>query len=244
MQWLAVLVVLPMALAGCFGAFPGGGNSPRDYASNATYKSWVIEVDHSNGATPDGSVLDFVKGRLNSIVKKDSIEFRQDETLSTDSSHSWGDNEVLSFAKAHAGLSTGGSQVVTHLLFLTGHSAHDDSNGKILGITFDHATIVIFSDSVAASCDPGVLPLLSSCSANDYFRSVVTHEFGHALGLVDNGAPMVTPHEDADHRGHSNDKSSVMYWAVESSNGLPVFGGSPPPTDFDNDDRADLRALQ
>jgi hypothetical protein len=73
---------------------------------------------------------------------------------------------------------------------------------------------------------------------------VVTHEFGHALGLVNNGALMVNAHEDGSHAGHSGNRNSVMYWAVESSNGLPLFGSNAPPTDFDDNDRADLRALQ
>lgn len=244
MQALATLAFLSLAAAGCLQQFVGGGVEPGDYASDRTYRSWVVEVDHSNGATPDQGVLDFVKGRLSSLVKKDSIDFRLDETLATDGGKAWGDDEVRSFAGQHAGLKTGGSQVVTHLVFLTGHSAHDDSNGKVLGITFGHGLIVIFSDSVKASCNPGVLPLLSSCSPADYFRSVVTHEFGHALGLVNVGTPMVKGHEDPDHPGHSSNKASVMYWAVEASNGLPLFGGSPPPTDFDDSDRADVHALQ
>jgi len=248
MRLLALPVLLAMVLAGCFGSFPGSrsGPSPGDLASDRTYKTWTIEVDHSNGATPDSSLLDFVKGRMNSLVRKDSIQFQMDETLSTDANHVWGDDELVSFASDHQGQRTGGSTVVTHLLFVTGHSVHDSSDGKskVLGITFDHFLTVIFSDSVAASCNPGVLPLLSSCSPSDYFKSVVTHEFGHLVGLVDNGAPMVNAHEDPDHKGHSGNKDSVMYWAVESSNGLPLFGGSPPPTDFDADDRADIHALQ
>jgi hypothetical protein len=234
-------------MAGCLQGLVGGGSvGPADYASDKTYKTWVIEVDHSSGAAPDGSLLDFVKGRLNSLVRKDAIEFRQDETLATDAGKAWNDAEVQSFAEQHRGLSTGGTQVVTHLVFLTGHSTHDTDKNKVLGVTYGHELIAIFSDTVAASCNPGVLPLLPSCRPADYFRSVVTHEFGHALGLVNTGAPMVRNHEDSDpaHRGHSSNRDSVMYWAVEGSSGLSLFGSNAPPTDFDDNDRADVRALQ
>lgn len=245
MRALAFLLFLPLALGGCLQQWVGGGGvEPRDYASDQTYKTWVVEVDHSNGAAPPSGVLDFVKGRLGSVVKKDSIEFRLDASVATTAGKAWSDSDVRAFAQQHAGLKTEGSQVATHLLFLAGHSTRDAGNTKILGITFGHGLIAIFSDTVKASCDPGVLPLLSSCRPDDYFRSVVTHEFGHALGLVNNGTPMVSGHEDPDNRGHSSNKASVMYWAVESSGGLPLFGGNPPPTDFDANDRADLRALQ
>jgi hypothetical protein len=246
-QVIVALLALPLAVAGCLQGIVGGGSvGPADYASDKTYKTWVVEVDHSSGAAPDGSLLDFVEGRLNSMVKKDAIEFRQDETLATDGGKAWDDAEVQALAEQHRGLSTGGSQVVTHLLFLTGHSTHDTDKNKVLGVTYGHELIVIFSDTVAASCNPGVLPLLPSCHPADYFRSVVTHEFGHAIGLVDNGAPMVTNHRDPDasHGAHSANKGSVMYYAVESTQGLLLFGNSAPPTDFDDNDRADLRALQ
>lgn len=243
MQAVVACLAAILALGGCLDHLVGGAVQPEDYASSKTYKTWTVEVDYSSSAKPDGSLLDFVKGRLNSVVHKDAINFVLDEALATDGGRAWSNNDLVAFANAHQGRKTGGSEVVTHLLFLTGHSDADTKDGKVLGVTFDHDLVVIFSDSVAASCQPGVLPLLSSCSPADYFRSVVTHEFGHALGLVDNGAAMVSPHEDGSHKGHSNNQNSVMYWAVEASNGLPIFGGSPPPTDFDDNDRADVRAM-
>jgi hypothetical protein len=74
-------------------------------------------------------------------------------------------------------------------------------------------------------------------------QSVFVHELGHVLGLVNLGTPMVTPHEDThpDRRGHSNNQGSVMYWAVETS-AIGNILGQNPPDDFDNNDRADLRA--
>lgn len=46
---------------------------------------------------------------------------------------------------------------------------------------------------------------------------VITHEVGHAIGLVNgiNGeAPMVVPHEDQKHPGHDINAECVMYWTV------------------------------
>ncbi|HUR60945.1 MAG TPA: hypothetical protein VM286_01090 [Candidatus Thermoplasmatota archaeon] len=247
MRSLAVLLLLTLALAGCSNPFSGvGGVEPRDLVSASDYRSWLIEVDHSAGARPDDALLEFVKGRLHSVVQKDSIEFRIDEAIGTDAGHAWGDAEAQSFANDHKGQSTSGDRVVTHLVFLTGHSDHDTGEGKVLGVSFGHSLIVIYSDSVTHACDPGVVPVFRTCNPSDIFRSVVVHEYGHALGLVNNGAPMQQAHEDTapEHRRHSSNDRSVMYWAVEASNGLPLFGANAPPTDFDEDDRADLRALQ
>lgn len=247
MRAAVALLALPLLLAGCFDRFVGGGTSlPEDYASDRTYKTWAIEVDHSTGARPDASLLDFAKGRLNSMVRKDSIEFRLDETLATDANRAWSDSDVQTFAQQHKGLRTEGSQVTTHLLFLNGHSAADNGDRRVLGVAFGHGLIVIFSDSVKTSC-AAALPLLA-CDPAPYFRAVLVHEFGHALGLVDNGAPMVNPHEastcgDRPDSGHSSNRDSVMYCQVESSLAFSLFGSGGPPTDFDDNDRADIRAL-
>jgi hypothetical protein len=49
------------------------------------------------------------------------------------------------------------------------------------------------------------------------------HEFGHAVGLVDNGIPMVEPHGDQQHRGHCNDDECVMFWLNEGASDLRKY---------------------
>ncbi|MBI4393831.1 MAG: hypothetical protein HY556_08575 [Euryarchaeota archaeon] len=51
-------------------------------------------------------------------------------------------------------------------------------------------------------------------------------------------------HEDASQKGHSANKDSVMYWAVDSTNVLAAFGLDDIPDDFDLEDKNDLRAIR
>ena len=66
------------------------------------------------------------------------------------------------------------------------------------------------------------------------------HEVGHLLGLVD--LVLETGRQDPEHPGHSRNRGSVMYFAVESTLVGDLLGGGPP-TRFDDADRADLRAI-
>ena len=50
--------------------------------------------------------------------------------------------------------------------------------------------------------------------------TVVSHEFGHILGLTNLGSDMQEDHEDDAHPKHCDVEICLMYWATESSAGL------------------------
>jgi hypothetical protein len=233
-----------VASGGCIGSgggglFGGGGPGPKDYVSGDQYTKWVIEVDTVAGQSPPAGVLDFVKNRLVAVVDKpDGIEMRVDETLPTRGG-TWTQKDLLDLSDAHKQTGTSGKTAAIHLLFVDG--AYEE--GNVLGATFSRESssgrvvatgpIVIFSEAIEDGCL--ALCLTGTAPA---FRAVVTHEFGHAIGLVDNGIDMVRDHEDDAHPGHSTNSRSVMWWEVETTGIFNLAGG--PPTEFDADDRADL----
>ena len=54
-------------------------------------------------------------------------------------------------------------------------------------------------------------------------QSTLVHESGHAIGLVNNGLPMTSTHEDTAHRAHCSNPDCVMYWQNEGSDALKTF---------------------
>lgn len=72
--------------------------------------------------------------------------------------------------------------------------------------------------------------------------AVLTHETGHLLGLVD--LYLATGRQDSAHPGHSSNKGSVMYWAVETTDLVTAFGQGGPPRNFDAADLADLANIR
>ena len=80
-------------------------------------------------------------------------------------------------------------------------------------------------------------------SATDIEKAVIVHEFGHLLGLVNNGYQSPHDHEDPQHPHHSNNEESVMYWAIESQDIGNQIDGEPP-NDFDSYDLDDLNLMK
>ncbi len=210
--------------------------TPGDYLTG-TYGKWLVEVDAASGDRPDTSLTTFLHDHLAPLVNKpNGVAFYNDDAL-TSTDASWSDSQIEDFASAHSSFSTGGDQVVTHLMFLAGHYAGDSGSAKVLGVTYDYDLIVIFPQTIKSTCT-----LQNLCTdSGSILRAATLHEFGHALGLVNRGTDMVHPHEDASHAGHSTNNKSVMYWAVESSDivNLLTTGGTIP-QDFDSSDKEDL----
>jgi hypothetical protein len=117
------------------------------------------------------------------------------------------------------------------LLFVHGQYEESDT---VLGIAVRADVAAVFVDRVRDSASP----LVGSRAIE---TAVTTHELGHLLGLVD--LHLDTGREDPEHPGHSTNRSSVMYWAVESSLVTDLLTGGPP-RDFDDADLADLAAIR
>ena len=54
-------------------------------------------------------------------------------------------------------------------------------------------------------------------------QSTLVHELGHAVGLVDNGVPLVSQHKDSAHGAHCTNESCTMYWLDEGASDAAEF---------------------
>jgi hypothetical protein len=82
---------------------------------------------------------------------------------------------------------------------------------------------------------------LGKPSATTLETTVSLHEFGHILGLTNNGTPMQSAHQDEPNGKHCNNKDCLMYWAVENSNIISTLTGGNIPQ-LDAQCVADLKA--
>ncbi|HYD10133.1 MAG TPA: hypothetical protein VEA78_08525, partial [Acidimicrobiales bacterium] len=123
------------------------------------------------------------------------------------------------------------TQTVIHLVFVHGHWHESDT---VLGVAVSGDTAAIFVDAV----EDAASPLVGSAAIEE---AATLHEVGHLLGLVD--LHLDTGRADPEHPGHSANRNSVMYWAVESTLITDVLVGGPP-REFDGDDLRDLATIK
>jgi hypothetical protein len=205
---------------------PPGSYAPA-YLTAAQSRELVVEVRTQSGTGPQQSTIDHLTTVLSRVSGK-PVTVTGGSAIGG-GARSWSPDDVR--ATGSAGAAQGDGRAVIHLLFVHGSLAGDES---VLGAAVQGDTAAIFTDQVQSSSTP----LVGYAGIES---AVVAHEVGHLLGLVD--LYLHDGRQDPQHPGHSTNKSSVMYWAVESNVVADLLQGGPP-KDFDDADVADLATIR
>lgn len=247
---LVIALLLAVALAGC--NLPYGNNTPvgskgKELVDPGEHAKLLVEIDYPAGYAPNAEAISVLKAALADVrgQAQSSIEIVQEASIPAEPGRKYTYDEIAALEDAHRSRFTSGDTAVFHIVYVAGGAEGDTSESKTLGAAYRGTSLVIFKGNVKDSSKSGILS--TNPEERCIERAVLVHEFGHAAGLVNLGTDMVRPHEDPEHRGHSANRDSVMYWAVENTLGLfsVLTGGcSEIPYQFDSDDKADLAALR
>lgn len=238
---LVVLVAFAPALAGCLDMLQdqqaGPGDWAREFLQADPYSRLVFEVDYISGERPTSESMDMLAQRARQHLRKpDGVTIQIDDEIPGGQSR-WSTDDLRSLEDRHRDRTKEGSTAVMYVLFVDGRFAGGEGT---VGVAYEASSFAIFKDKIRDATSGNPLVSISQVE-----RAVVVHEMGHLLGLVNHGIPMCTPHEDPDHRFHSNNDDSVMFWAVETNPVNNFFGGrfdGAPPTTFDANDRCDMES--
>jgi predicted Zn-dependent protease len=127
---------------------------------------------------------------------------------------SWSIEDVLKLDKT-SGYSQPSGTVAFRIYFVSGASTE---GANIIGFHINgEQVMVIFKDTIKgmSGSDPFVPRYVE--------QATIIHEMGHALGLVNNGVPMVTSHQDLAHGAHCSNSKCVMYWSNEGKSSMQQF---------------------
>jgi len=201
---------------------------------DSQYTSMIVEIDYSPGYQPETSSTDMLKQRLESVCDKPlgiKVVFTETDFMNE---NVWSPSDVRNAAWDTKSSPPMDNTILTwQFLFPSG--VYEDES--VLGVAVDASTVALFKDSIDDAEN-----IFRRPSAEKIENSVLVHEAGHLLGLVNLVYTSPADHEDSAHPGHSNNEDSVMYWAVESAS-ISNFFDNELPTEFDSDDIADLVGL-
>lgn len=238
-------------VAGCTFPFPGDGGAVGSAAKNlidpGERAKLVVEIDYAAGSAPN---LEAKQVLVDTIVQisgraRDDIEILESADIPSEPNKKYTLNEIVALENEHRDRRTTGDTAALYVMYVAGGYEGDEGDARVLGVTYRGTSIAIMKANIKEASRSGLLSPRPEERCIE--RAVLVHEFGHAAGLVNLGTPMVRAHEDPQHQGHSSNKESVMYYAVENSlDLLALFTGgcASIPYQFDQNDLADMRSLR
>lgn len=256
---ILVLVVASMLLAGCTKPLSelkerenqstGPGQAALEIIRAARV---VVELDLVAGSEPNADALKDFEAEVEAVLGRPVDVVKTAEVSGRGVTHAYTLREINDLELRYRDRYTSGDTAVVYMLWLDGRFENEGT----LGVAYHGTSIAMFKGTIRdnSKSDAQVLPTPGTLVLpREHFveRAVAVHEFGHVLGLVNNGIEMVRPHEmttdpvpetDYDEgEAHSSNNESVMFWAVETAEVTNLFtNGEDIPWHFDSDDRADV----
>jgi hypothetical protein len=202
----------------------GEGVSPVDLLSSKNYTKLVIEIDYVSGFEPSQASVNNLSNFLQTIINKPSgIEIKK-SSISSPGKNVYTLDDITSLESKYRNEITKKNVITAYFLFLDNNYA--DPN--VLGVTYRASSVAIFEKKIQ-DLSGG----LTQPSRDLLETTVIEHEFGHMLGLTNNGTSLQSAHQDEPHGAHCTNKSCLMYWAVETSDVISnlLSSGNAPPLD-------------
>jgi len=204
------------------------GSSSHDLLSDDTFKSMVIELVYVQGYEPSATAISNFTSFLNARINKPGGITVVKRAIASPGKATFTVQEIVSIEDANRTKYNTANQIAVWALFIDGASASDSGNSYVLGTAYRNTSFVIYEKTIQSLSDSPFEPNRSL-----FETTIITHEFGHILGLTNLGAPLQSNHEDTAHEKHCNVESCLMYWSAESGSGVAnmVSGGSVPKLD-------------
>ncbi|MEO7961147.1 MAG: hypothetical protein ABIR19_06365 [Ginsengibacter sp.] len=196
------------------------GSSANDFLSANNYTSVKVEIQFMPGFQPDAASVNNLTGFLKNITNKPvGINVTQ-QVISSGSKSVYTITDIGALEKSNRNSYNSGKELAVYILVVDG--SYSDPN--VLGIAFRNTSVCLFGKTIFDNSGG-----IGQASRTKVLTTVLQHEFGHLLGLVDLGSAMTINHKDVPHGNHCNNQQCLMYYATETTDllGFLVTGNVP-----------------
>lgn len=203
---------------------------PNDFLSGENYDRLIVEVASVKEFEPTGEALNNLKAFLESRLNKNGGIGVVPASIPSPGKAAYSLDDIKKIEQEYRTLFSDpeDKKLTAWFFFADVDYAENEGDSKVLGIAYGPTSMVIFEKTVREFSGERGQP-----STPVLETTVTEHEFGHILGLVNNGTKMVVNHQDVTHGKHCNNPDCLMYWAAEHSGPVINFltGGIIPALD-------------
>lgn len=213
------------------------GASAKDFLSDEKFSALEVEIVYVTGFEPTSQTLSSLTTFLNKYLNKPGGITVKTRAIPSPEVGTYSIQEILSVEKEHRTVYSEGPKLGSFIFFADEKSEESSIERKIIGKAYLNTSMIVF--------DKEVTEMSGSISRSDIQITALHHEFGHLFGLVNNGSPAQSPHEDSDpkKRAHCNVGGCLMAAAIEfKAAAQSLVDGENQVLDFDEKCRLDLKA--
>ncbi|MFV9550168.1 membrane metalloprotease [Algibacter sp. PT7-4] len=213
------------------------GSSANDLLSETKFKSMVIELVYVKGFKPSETAINnFVSFLNNRTFKPNGITVEKRE-IPSPGKNTYTIEDIADIERTQRQNYNTANKIAVWALFIDGKSENDSNSSVVLGTAYWNTSFVIYQETIQGLSNSPFEP------ERDLLETtVITHEFGHILGLTNLGSDMQNQHEDEEHPKHCNEENCLMYWAAETSAGIANMANMSSAPQLDKQCIADLQA--
>lgn len=212
--------------------------TPNDFLSGDNFERLKIDVVYVDGYEPNAAALDELHSFLTQILHKPKgITFHKTK-IDPPANHTYTVDDIRKIEEEERTIGTNvdKKELSAFIFYANKDYAENSGNGKTLGVQYGPTSMALFKSTINEFSGGLTQPTTYKLET-----TVLEHEFGHALGLVNVGTSTVQDHEDAGHPGHCDNENCLMYYKVESSDFASLLFGEEIPT-LDGQCLQDLKA--
>jgi predicted Zn-dependent protease len=185
------------------------GASATELLDDNLYKSLIVEIQFMSGFKPEPATLDYLRNFLETYLNKPQginivlkeIPAIKQEALSMDEVSAIEKEKRLRFLRQ--------DKIAIYILFTNG--VHPGNN--ILGMAYRNTSVVVYGKAIRKYSS-----MTGRLTHQELETTVLLHEIGHLLGLVNKGTPPQSRHVDSRFQDHCNNRKCLMYHSVETKN--------------------------
>ncbi|REL39053.1 hypothetical protein DYD21_03600 [Rhodohalobacter sp. SW132] len=210
------------------------GSSNEAFITDTDFDQLIVEVQYMPGSAPTNGSLDNLKEFLETHLDKASVILLDPVEIPSGGQDAYSAEDVRDLEKQHREQFTDGSTLASYAIFLDG----EFSTRNVLGIAYYNTSTAYFAETIHRISGGIGQPSRSAIES-----TVFNHEYGHLMGLVNNGTDMQHDHHDSDNGAHCTVEECLMYFSVNTTDFFAnLFGGSVP--ELDEFCVADINALK
>ena len=186
------------------------GASGRELLRADRFTSLTVEIQYMTGFKPEEETIHHMTSFLQThLHKPEGIDVVLQEipgvpnnTLSKD--------EVVSIEKKYRSVYVSDKRISIYFLITNG----THPGNKLLGMAYGNTSAVLYGKNIHNN----VRPPGAILSRAELETSVLLHEIGHLLGLVNKGSVKQLDHEDRVNHNHCANERCLMFWLTETRN--------------------------